>query len=133
MRALSASELANALLMVGVGLESICLEDLTPYTHADDIGQAMLESIIAGNNHNKGWVQTPLDYTAAILGKNYGFMSGRYTNCSACAAGTQVVGETWQMLRRGKADMALAGATDSMLNPLGLGGFSLLKSAFRRK
>jgi 3-oxoacyl-[acyl-carrier-protein] synthase II len=31
------------------------------------------------------------------------------------------------MLREGCADLALAGATDSMLNPLGLGGFSLLR------
>ena len=31
------------------------------------------------------------------------------------------------MLREGLAEVALAGATDSMLNPLGLGGFSLLR------
>jgi 3-oxoacyl-[acyl-carrier-protein] synthase II len=31
------------------------------------------------------------------------------------------------LLRRGEVDLALAGATDSMLNPLGLGGFSLLR------
>jgi 3-oxoacyl-[acyl-carrier-protein] synthase II len=121
---LSESDLRGALLMVGVGLEAIHLEDLTPYIHADDIGRAMLESINAGNNHS--WMQTPLDCTARILGDKFRFLAGRYTNCSACAAGTQVVGETWKMLCRGKADIALAGATDSMLNPLGLGGFSLL-------
>ncbi len=64
---------------------------------------------------------------ATILGNRYGLLAGRYTNCSACAAGTQVVGEAWQMLRRGQAAVALAGAADSMLNPLGLGGFSLLR------
>ena len=62
-----------------------------------------------------------------LLGDRYGFLAGRYTNCSACAAGTQVLGEAWQMLCEGEADVALAGATDSMLNPLGLGGFSLLR------
>jgi len=31
------------------------------------------------------------------------------------------------MLQDGQAEIALAGATDSMLNPLGLGGFSLLR------
>jgi 3-oxoacyl-[acyl-carrier-protein] synthase II len=71
--------------------------------------------------------QTPLDRTAAILGNRYGFFAGRYTNCSACAAGTQVLGEAWQMLCEGQAAVALAGAADSMLNPLGLGGFSLLR------
>jgi 3-oxoacyl-[acyl-carrier-protein] synthase II len=73
------------------------------------------------------WLQTPLDSAATILGNRYGLLAGRFTNCSACAAGTQVVGEAWQMLRRGQADVALAGAADSMLNPLGLGGFSLLR------
>jgi len=55
------------------------------------------------------FLQTPLDRTAAILGDRYGLSAGRYTNCSACAAGTQVVGEAWQMLRRGQAAVALAG------------------------
>ena len=63
---------------------------------------------------------TPLDTTCNILGDCYGFSAGKYTNGSACAAGTQVIGEAWQMLREGYADLALAGATDSMLNPLGL-------------
>ena len=62
-----------------------------------------------------------------ILGNRYGLAAGRYTNCSACAAGAQALGEAWQMLGEGHAAVALAGATDSMLNPLGLGGFSLLR------
>jgi 3-oxoacyl-(acyl-carrier-protein) synthase len=48
-------------------------------------------------------------------------------NCSACAAGAQVIGEAFQWLRDGGGSVALVGATDSMLNPLGLGGFSLLR------
>jgi 3-oxoacyl-[acyl-carrier-protein] synthase II len=86
----------------------------------------MAEDVAAGkvNGH---CLQTPLDRTATILGNHYGLLGGRRTNCSACAAGTQVVGEAWQVLRQGQVDMALAGATDSMLNPLGLGGFSLLR------
>lgn len=72
-------------------------------------------------------LQTPLDCTGSILGDRYGFSAGKYTNCSACAAGAQVIGEAWQTLREGQTKVALAGATDSMLNPLGLGGFSLLR------
>ena len=72
-------------------------------------------------------MQTPLDLTGEILGERYGFFGGRYINCSACAAGTQAVGEAWQLVSEGLADVAVAGATDSMLNPLGLGGFSLLR------
>ncbi len=90
-------------------------------TSANRLAQAML----AG--YDGPLLQTPLDRTATLLGARYGFLAGRFTNCSACAAGTQVLGETWQMLCEGQAVVALAGATDSMLNPLGLGGFSLLR------
>ncbi len=119
-------DLRHALLCVGVGLETICLEALTPYARAQDLGRAMADDI-AAERANGHWLQTPLDRTATILGDHYGLLAGRRTNCSACAAGTQVVGEAWQMLCQGHADIALAGATDSMLNPLGLGGFSLLR------
>jgi 3-oxoacyl-[acyl-carrier-protein] synthase II len=121
---LTSDDLHNALICMGVGLETICLEDLTPYAQSPDFVQAIAGNIVTGGNGH--WLQTPLDRTAEILGNRYGFLAGRYTNCSACAAGTQVIGEAWQMLRRGQADVALAGAADSMINPLGLGGFSLL-------
>ena len=117
--------LDDAMLHVGVGLESFHLEDLTRHAGADDIGQAIVESVRAGDVGEP--MQTPLDLTAEALGQRYGFSAGRYTNCSACAAGAQVIGEAWRLLREGACDVVLAGATDSMLNPLGLGGFSLLR------
>lgn len=121
---LTSDELRDALLYVGVGLESIRLEDLTRYAGAEDLGLSLLQA----SDDESGWIQTPLDFTAMLLGDAYGFRRGRYTNCSACAAGTQVVGQAWEMLRAGESDVALAGATDSMINPLGLGGFSLLQA-----
>ena len=122
---LSAHELQSGLLHVGVGLESIPLEELTPCAGSADFGQAMVSSLTL--NQAVRPLQTPLDYTSNLLGTAYGFLAGRYTNGSACAAGAQAIGEAWQMLREGLADVALAGATDSMLNPLGLGGFALLR------
>jgi 3-oxoacyl-[acyl-carrier-protein] synthase II len=118
--------LRQAVLCVGVGLETICLDALTPYAGAADVGRAMAEDLAAGKINGR-WLQTPLDRTATILGDRFGLLGGRRTNCSACAAGTQVVGEAWQAIREGEADVAMVGAADSMLNPLGLGGFSLLR------
>lgn len=115
----------NAMLSMGVGLETIRLEELTPFAAAADLDEAIARRL--ADHQPNHLLQTPLDRTATILGNRYGFQSGRWTNCSACAAGTQVMGHAWQMLRRGRATVALAGAADSMLNPLGLGGFSLLR------
>lgn len=122
---LTASSLKQALLHIGVGLEVFWLGDLTPYAHSSNIGRSLTASLV--NQMDDRLLQTPLDFAGNILGNRYGFSAGKYTNCSACAAGTQVVGQAWQALNHGEAKVALAGATDSMLNPLGLGGFSLLR------
>jgi 3-oxoacyl-[acyl-carrier-protein] synthase II len=119
------SDLEHALLYTGVGLEMFCLEDLTPYANSNDVGQAITSLLVS--DMTKDTLQSPLDITSNILGNKYGFLAGKYINCSACAAGAQSIGEAFVMLREGQAKAALAGATDSMLNPLGLGGFSLLK------
>ncbi len=122
---LSDADLDDALLHVGVGLEEFCLEDLTPFARAPDVALAMADAMLADPNTQP--MQTPLDCTAGILAARYGLSAGRTTNCSACAAGAQVIGEAWTALRHGPESLALVGATDSMLNPLGLGGFSLLR------
>ncbi len=122
---LEGDDLDQALLWVGVGLEAFDLGDLTPYAEASNTNEVLQVSRM--DVETNGLLQTPLNSTTQILGDSYGFMAGRYTNCSACAAGAQVIGLAWQMLQAGQANVALAGATDSMLNPLGLGGFSILK------
>ena len=123
---LTPRELRHALLFVGVGLETIGLGDLTAVGHAPDFAHALVARL--GQPNGGVPLQTPLDRIATVLGQRHGFLGGRYTNCSACAAGTQVIGEAWQLMRLGEADVALVGGTDSMLNPLGLGGFSLLRA-----
>ena len=117
--------LRNARLHVGVGLEAFFLEDLTPIAHAADTAAALARAS-CGNGRPVA-VQTPLDRLAQLIGLHYGITGGRITNCSACAAGSQAIGEAFRAVRDGTTEAALAGAADSMLNPLGLGGFSLLR------
>jgi len=114
----------NALLFVGVSLETFFLEDVTPVVAALSAPRDLARQIL---NHGACRLQTPLDRLTQILGDHYGLNQGRYTNCSACAAGAQVIGESFRRLRDGTAAVALTGATDSTLNPLAFGGFSLLQ------
>ena len=116
--------LKKALLQCGIGLEHFQLDDLTTFINHSSNGSM---TDLSYKEIDKGLWQTPLDRTAVILGQKWGFTAGRVTNCSACAAGAQVIGQAWQMLSEGSAEIALAGATDSMLNSLGLGGFGLLR------
>ena len=45
---------------------------------------------------------------------------------TACAASTQAVGEATMIIRRGDADIMIAGGAHSMLHPLGITGFNRL-------
>jgi len=52
---------------------------------------------------------------------------GPNMNClTACAASSQAVGEATEMIRRGDADVMIAGGTHSMIHPFGVTGFNLL-------
>ncbi len=112
-------------LFVGVSLETFFLEDATPIAHAPDAAWNFARQVLKQEPRRR--LQTPLDRLTQILGDHYGLNRGRYTNCSACAAGAQVIGEAFRRIRDGTAAVTLAGATDSTLNPLALGGFSLLQ------
>ncbi len=116
--------LARASLHVAVGLEVFSLGDITPYAQCSNIVRALAVGALEGD---AAALQTPLDTIADLLGGRWGLAGGRWVNCSACAAGAQVVGEAFHWLGDGGGEIALVGAADSMLNPLGLGGFSLLR------
>ena len=55
-------------------------------------------------------------------------------NCmTACAASTQAIGEAFSLLRRGDADIMLAGGAHSMIHPLGMTGFIRLTAMSKRR
>ncbi len=52
---------------------------------------------------------------------------GPVSSClTACAASSQAIGEAFEWIRRGDADIMMSGGSHSMIYPLGVAGFSLL-------
>jgi len=47
---------------------------------------------------------------------------------TACASGGQALGTAMKLIRRGHVDRVLAGGFDSMISPIGIGGFCLLSA-----
>ena len=47
---------------------------------------------------------------------------------TACAAGTNSIGEAFKYVRDGYADIMLAGGAEASITPLGIGGFSSMKA-----
>jgi 3-oxoacyl-[acyl-carrier-protein] synthase II len=122
---LNEPDLEEASIHVGVSLETICFERVLPLIDtAPASGPSFLPATIS---RHTPLLQISLDRTAALLGEHYNISRGQYTNCSACAAGAQAIGEAFRLVREGEVEVAIAGAADSVLTPLGLGGFCLLR------
>jgi 3-oxoacyl-[acyl-carrier-protein] synthase II len=69
--------------------------------------------------------------TAAHISLIHNARGPNNTIVTACAAGTQAVGEAFRLIARGDADLALAGGADSRLDPLLLLAYSALGALSR--
>lgn len=59
---------------------------------------------------------------------------GPASNClTACTASTQAIGEAAELLRRGDADVMIAGGAHTMIHPLGVTGFTRLTALSSRR
>lgn len=62
----------------------------------------------------------------ALIAHRYRFLGPVMTVMTACAAGTQALGDAARWIRNGMADLVVAGGSDSELYPMGLAAFCLL-------
>jgi 3-oxoacyl-[acyl-carrier-protein] synthase II len=58
----------------------------------------------------------------------YGAKGPNLSSVSACATGTHSIGDAFHMIARGDADAMIAGGTESVVTPLGIGGFAVMKA-----
>ncbi len=113
----------------------------------DGAAAANLAGWDAGGDHidSSAWVQAALSclkpareteqeafQPIAHIAAELGIMGPAYNCLTACAASTQAVGEAMEILRRGDADVMIAGGTHTMLHPLGVTGFNRLTALSRR-
>ena len=69
---------------------------------------------------------------AANVSRIFGLKGYTSTVITACAAGTQGIGEAAEAIRRGAADVVLGGGCEAGICELGLGGFNVIKALTRR-
>jgi len=58
----------------------------------------------------------------------YGAKGPNISSVSACATSTHSIGDAYHIIKRGDADAMIAGGTESVITPLGIGGFSAMKA-----
>jgi 3-oxoacyl-[acyl-carrier-protein] synthase II len=111
--------------VMGVGLELFSMEHLHRLRSP---GFAMPHSLA----ERLSFLQTPSDVTVHVLSREHELTGPPSCLVSACAAGTDAIGRAFRLVASGRRDFALAGGTDSMINPLGAAGFAALSATSTR-
>lgn len=118
------AEERRASLSIGLGLEQAFLDDLATQ-YADGQMQIGAGAMSGGDGVR---FRSRVDLCAQKI-RSVLRLSGRVVvHVSACAAGSMAVAHAASMIKRGQADVVLCGASDSMVNPLGVGGMSRLSA-----
>jgi 3-oxoacyl-[acyl-carrier-protein] synthase II len=66
------------------------------------------------------------------LASQFGCRGPAFNCMTACAASTQAIGEAGEIIRRGDADLMIAGGAHTMIHPLGMTGFIRLTAMSTR-
>jgi 3-oxoacyl-[acyl-carrier-protein] synthase II len=77
-------------------------------------------------------VMVSLNVAAHHISFTYGLGGYSSTVVTACAAGTQAIGEATEAIRRGAADLMVAGGTESAICQLAIAAFSVARGYSRR-
>ena len=84
-------------------------------------------------------VISPFFITALIVNEAAGNISIKYglkgpnlATVTACTTGAHAVGEAYRKIQYGEADAAIAGGTESVITPLAVGGFAVMRALSTR-
>jgi 3-oxoacyl-[acyl-carrier-protein] synthase II len=64
------------------------------------------------------------DMASGQVSMMIGAKGPNFSTVSACATGTDSIGEALEMIRRGRADVIVAGGTEAAVCPIGIAGFN---------
>lgn len=73
-----------------------------------------------------------IDIAAGHIAMRYNFRGPNFAAVSACASSTNAIIEGLNYIRMGKADVMVAGGSESVINEAGVGGFNAMKALSER-
>jgi 3-oxoacyl-[acyl-carrier-protein] synthase II len=76
--------------------------------------------------HGQAEREQEMHTVAGHVAHHFGLGGPNYACLTACAAGSQAIGEAGDIIRRGEADLMVAGGSHTMIHPFGVTGFNLL-------
>lgn len=66
--------------------------------------------------------------TSFLIARQFQCLGPNSTVVTACATGTQTIGEAAELIRRGKADVVITGGTESLIKDYAVAGFCVMRA-----
>lgn len=135
-------------LVVAAAVQAVADSALEVASEPDRVGVSVgtgmggLESFqeMCGTFVDDGWERVkPFSIPALLPNMGAAWVSMRLgargplgSQCTACAAGNMAIGEGFDAIRLGRADVMLSGGGEAPITPLGVAGFAAMRALSRR-
>lgn len=73
-----------------------------------------------------------INLAAGQIAIRFGVKGPNLAVATACASGTHSIGDAFRIIQRGEADAMIAGGTEAVISPLGVGGFTAMRALSTR-
>ena len=75
---------------------------------------------------------TIINLAAGQVSMRFGARGPNLATCTACTASAHSIGESYEIIRRGDADVMIAGGSEAAITPLSVGGFAAMRALSTR-
>jgi len=73
-----------------------------------------------------------INLAAGQVSIRFGAKGPNSATCTACSASAHAIGDAWEIIRRGDADVMIAGGSEAAITPMGVGGFAAMRALSTR-
>ena len=73
-----------------------------------------------------------INLAAGQVSIRYGAKGPNSATCTACSASAHAIGDAYEIILRGTADVMIAGGSEAAITPMGVGGFAALRALSTR-
>ena len=73
-----------------------------------------------------------INLAAGQVSIRFGARGPNLATCTACTASAHAIGEAFEIIRRGDAEIMIAGGSEAAITPMGVGGFAAMRALSTR-
>ncbi len=73
-----------------------------------------------------------INLAAGQVSIRFGAKGPNSATCTACSASAHAIGDAFEIIRRGRADIMIAGGSEAAITPMGVGGFAAMRALSTR-